>query len=445
SAFFALLHRLSGQSDITVGTAIAGRTRPETEPLIGLFLNTLVLRASPSPSLSFLGLLDQVRLVTLGAYSNQDVPIEKVIEALHPERRLSHNPLFQVMFIYQNAAHPPDRLGEVAVRLEEVDNRTAKFDLTLELMEGGEGEAIGGWIEYSTELFDRQSIARVAEQYLRLLEAMLERPQRAIGEAGLLGRGEMERVVYGWNMTEADFERGLCLHELVQRRAAISPDAVAVEWGSAGEAWPGQMSYGQLNDTANRLAHYLISCGIGADDIVAVWLDRSAQLLVSLLGVLKAGGAYLPVDTSQPPARLSFMLEDSAARAVITTRALAGKLSAQSARVICIDEQWGQMGEHCAADPVGRTSESNLAYLIYTSGSTGKPKAVAVEHRSVVNYSQAAVAAFNLGPSDRVLQFASVSFDTSAEEIFPTLMAGAALVLRDEVMTGTVGRFLGEC
>lgn len=438
AGFYGLLHRLSGQNDITVGTSIAGRTSPEIEPLIGLFLNTLVLRAGIGEKANFKEIIEEVKHVSVSAYANQEVPIEKIIEVLQPERHLSHNPLFQVMFIYQNAATPPRKLGDVNVKLEEIDNQTAKFDLTLELMDGAKGE-LNGWIEYNTDLFDQESIARIGRQYMRVLDWIIEKPARPISEVELLSEEEREEVVYGWNHTKADYETGVCIHEMIEREAERNGQQTAIESETE------KLSYGEMNERANQLAHYLMEMGIGAEDRVGIHMERSIDMVVSLIAVLKSGAAYVPIDTTHPSERISYLLDDSGAKAVISKGSLAGKLAEQRVRVVCLEQEREEIKKHSKENPTGRADEQNLAYVIYTSGTTGKPKAVCLEHRSLVNYAQSAAKNFELTRADRVLQFASISFDTSAEEIYPILMKGGSLILRSESMTSSVKTFLDEC
>jgi amino acid adenylation domain-containing protein/non-ribosomal peptide synthase protein (TIGR01720 family) len=433
----ALLSRYSGQSDISVGTPIAGRTRAETEGLIGFFVNTLVMRTDLSGDPTFGELLQQVREISLGAYAHQEVPFERLVEELQPERSLSHTPLFQVMFALQNAPH--GELRAPGLRLSAAgggEGRTAKFDLSLTVVEAG--AELRAVLEYNTDLFDEATATRHVGHYQRLLGGVAEDASRRLSELPLLSEEERRELLVGWNRTEGAYPEGLCIHELFEAQAGRTPEAVAVEAAGAG------VTYRELNERANQLAHHLRGLGVGAESRVGLFAERSVGMLVGLLGVLKAGGAYVPLDTSYPRERLAFLLEDAGVSVLVTQRRLMSALPEQVAQVVCLDDAEA-LSAHPRQNLRGVVRPENMAYVIYTSGSTGRPKGVAVSHASLVNYVGAASEFFVITPADRVLQFASISFDASAEDIFCTLTSGACLVLRSDEMLATPAEFLREC
>jgi amino acid adenylation domain-containing protein len=452
AAFQSLLYRYTDQEDVCVGSSVAGRTRREIEGLVGFFLNTLVLRTDLSGNPTFRELLGRVREVALKAYANQNVPVEMLMEELQPERHLSHSPLFQVMFILQNTPLPELQLTDVALSLLPNDNGTSKFDLTLDLAESAEG--IGGYIEYNSDLFDTATITRFIEHFQLLLAAIVEAPDTHIARLPLLSAAERHQLLSEWNETRTDYASGLCLHQLFEAQARRTPEAVAIrsDWGS--------LTYAELDAQAETLARYLRQRGVRAETLVGVCLERTPHLVVGLLGVLKAGGAYLPLDPAYPRERLRVMVSDAQAHYLLTQESVhelahwAGE-AAGGVEVISLDEQWAQIvaGAAASAEPergVGQdsgtgTSPGQLAYVIYTSGSTGRPKGVGVQHHSIVSYVETAGEMYGITPDDRVLQFASISFDTSAEEIYPALARGATLVLRTDDMLSSVKTFLNKC
>ncbi len=437
AAFQALLSRYTNQEDIIIGSSIAGRNRAETEELIGFFLNTLVLRTDLSGNPGFLELLERVREVALGAYSNQDVPVEMLLEALHPERNPSHNPLFQVLFILQNTPTATLKVTDVTLQMLELDTNTAKFDLTLDLAETAEG--IDGWLEYNTDLFDVETVTAMMHHFQTLLESIIADPNQSLASLALLTADERERSVSQWNQSSVAEESGLCLHQLFERQAERTPDAEAVIFEQE------QLTYGELNSRANRLAHYLRRIGVGPEVLVGLLMERSLEMVTSLLGILKAGGAYLPLDPAYPRERLSLILRDSGARIVLTQGSLQDKFSERPVTLVCLDADGKAIAKETSANPSSIVEPQNLAYVIYTSGSSGIPKGVQTPHSAVVNYIEAASVAYEIGSQDRVLQFASISFDASAEEIFPCLSCGATLVLRTEEMIASPAEFLQKC
>ncbi|HEY9284249.1 MAG TPA: amino acid adenylation domain-containing protein, partial [Pyrinomonadaceae bacterium] len=380
AAWQALLWRWSGQEDVVVGTPIAGRGQVETEGLIGLFINTLALRARVDARAGFDALLGQVREVTLGAYTHQDLPFERVVEELEPGRGLSHTPLFQVMFTLHN--EPEGALsGEgdgLAAEMWQAPVASVKFDLTLSLHETEEG--IDGALGYSTDLFDEATIRRMIEHFRRLLEAVTREPGRALYELELMTPEERERLVVGWNRTRVEHPPCRGVHELFERQAALRPDAVAVVCEGA------QLTYAELNARANRLARRLRSLGAGPESLIGIYLGRAPELLVAALATLKAGAAYLPLSTSLPPARLSLLLAESKPAALLTFSSLAAELPETPAPVLRLDEEPETPSRDAARNLGVEVAPEAMAYVIYTSGSTGRPKGVVVEHRQIVNY-----------------------------------------------------------
>ncbi|MFE0461118.1 amino acid adenylation domain-containing protein [Kitasatospora sp. NPDC058965] len=418
AAFQLLLAQHAGRTDVTVGSPVAGRTRAEVQDLIGFFVNTLVLRTDLSGTPSFAEAVDRVRQTALRAYEHQDVPFERLVEELAPERDLSRNPLFQVMF----ALNGPGELGfggaGVRATALELPWHSAKFDLTLHLTERGDGSLLGR-LEYATALFEPETAALLADQFTVLLAAVARDPHAPVTGATLLGEREAERLA-GWNATERRYPEGEVLHELVRAQAARTPEAVAVRF--EGE----QLTYRELLARAERLASRLRAAGVGPERVVAVCLHRSSELPTALLAVLLAGGAYLPLDPGYPAERLGHMLADSAAPVLLTSSDLVAGLPAHRASVVLADRQDDSVVDRfvpVAVDPL------HPAYVIYTSGSTGRPKGVVVEHRGIVNRLRWMQDAYGLTADDRVLQKTPYSFDVSVWELFWPLLTGATLVV----------------
>ncbi|RKH35770.1 amino acid adenylation domain-containing protein [Corallococcus praedator] len=431
AGFQVLLSRYTGQEDVVVGTSVAGRGRAELEGLIGLFTNYLALRTDLSGQPSFRALLGRVRETTLEAYAHQDVPFEKLVDALKPERLLSVNPLFQVALTLQNAPLPPLRLPGLVLDAQPVDNRTSKTDLSLLAQELPQGLRLTA--EYNTDLFDSGSIQRLLGHLRTLLEGAAAAPDRRISELPLMDADERRRVQREWTGSAAPFPDATCLHALFEAQARRTPEAPAVQFRGQ------SLTYAQLDARANQLAHALRRRGVGPEVCVALSVERSLEVAVGLLGILKAGGAWVPVDPLLPRERLAFMLEDSGASVLVTQAPLLERFAeAHRARALCLDsERDGLLGE--SSEPLDSgVGPRNLAYVLYTSGSTGTPKGTAIEHRGVCNLVTHEASAYGIGPGSRVLQFASLSFDLSVEEIFTTLCSGATLVLAplEDLMPG---------
>jgi len=419
AAFKTLLYRYSGQEDITVGSPIANRNRVEIESVIGFFVNTLALRTDLTGNPSFQGLVHRVRKVALEAYAHQDLPFEKLVEELQPERNLSHSPLFQVMFVLHNQPMPTLEFSNVTLSPMEVDNGTAKFDLTLSASEGREGLQFT-W-EYNTHLFDHPTVGRMLGHFHILLQGIVADPGQPIGLLPLLTEAEGHQLLVEWNDTQADCPQDRCVHHLFEAQAERRPDAVAMVFREE------QMTYGELNCRANRLARYLRKLGVGPKVLVGVCLERSLEMVVGLLAVLKAGGAYVPLDPSYPEKRLAFMLEETEAPVLLSKAHLTGKLPRTGAKVVCLDRDWDVIAREPGEVLFVDTGPSNLAYVIYTSGSTGKPKGVEVEHRGLVNLVSWLQRTFSVSEKDQTAHLASLSFDVSVMELWSYLTAGARI------------------
>ena len=430
-----LLSRYTGQHDICIGSPIAGRTRTELEGLMGVFVNMLVLRTDLSGDPSFLELLDRVRTVTLGAFSHQDVPFEKLVEELQPERDTSRTPLFQAMLVVQNAPSPPSRTPMVEFERVFIDTETAKFDLTFFVREGEDGLRIS--IEYSTELFEDSTVARMAEQLRTLLEGIVEEPELHFSALPLLPEEERRRLLVDWNETRVDYPSASCVHELISAQAQRSAETTAVEF--AGERW----TYAELEERSNRLAHYLQGLGVGTETLVGLYVERSLEMMVGLLGILKAGGAYLPLDSSFPLDRLSFMVRDAGVSVLLTQSALRDSLPEHDARVVELDSEWPAIENESATAVTRAAGPENLAYVIYTSGSTGLPKGVPIEHRALVNFLCSMSHEPGITAADTLLAVTTLSFDIAGLELFLPLLSGACVVVASREESSD-GRYLAD-
>jgi amino acid adenylation domain-containing protein len=437
AAFQILLFRYSGQEDVVVGTPVAGRIMLETESLIGAFVNTLVLRGQFLGNPTCSEYLSTVRETTLGAFSHQDVPFEKLVQELNPERSLNRSPLFQVMFALKNSPAADLRAEGLTLTPLKLNSVTSKFDLSLEAEEDADGLCLS--CEYNADLFVPATIERMLGHLQNLLEAILADPAQRVADLPLLGPAEREKVLVEWNETRGDILDGVCIHQLFEAQVEKTPAAIAAEFNGC------QMSYAELNERTNRLAHYLRRQGVGPEVLVGICVDRSLEMLVAMLGVLKAGGAYVPLDPAYPRERITFMIEDAGLTLVLTQESLVANLAGCETCLISIDDDWKTIAREGGENPANLSGAHNLAYVIYTSGSTGNPKGVMIEQRSLVNFSASAAVAYSIGPGDRVLQFASICFDLSVEEIYPALTHGATLVLRTPEMISSARDFLAYC
>lgn len=422
AAFQVLLYRYTGQEELLVGSPSSGRVSAEFAGTIGYFVNPLVLRAKLSGDRSFTEFLAGTRLTTLAAFEHQEYPFDLLVKQLQPERDPARSPLFQVMFAFQKG-DVALKLGDLPVESLVLDQRTAQFDLSLTVTESGPGLEMS--FEYNTDLFAVSTIEHLSEHFRVLLESITADPSAGLSTLPLLSQAARRHVLYDWNDTQASFAPLRCVHESFAQRAAAAPDHLAVVAGAE------TLSYRELNQRANRLAHYLRARGVGPETRVGICVSRSPAMLTCMLGVLKAGGAYVPLDPLYPAERLAFMIDDSGAALLLTEELLV----TEAATIAAASD----------ADPAPAATVDNLAYVIYTSGSTGMPKGVMVQHGSLANYIRAANLAYEIGPKDRVLQFSSFSFDASVEEIFTCLTSGATLVLRDGEAPKAPAEFLQEC
>jgi amino acid adenylation domain-containing protein len=422
-----------------VGSPIANRNRAEIEGLIGFFVNTLVLRTNLAGNPSFEELLKRVRQVSLGAYAHQDLPFELLVEQLQPQRDLSHTPLFQVMFVLQNAPMSALELPGLTLTALESDSGSAQFDLTLSITETESGLVAS--FEYNTDLFEESSIQRMAGHLQTLLEGIVANPQQRLSELPLLTKSEQHQLLREWNGTEVEYPHNQCIHELFEAQVEKTPDAVAVVFENQ------QLTYRELNQRANQLAHYLQNLGVKPEVLVGICVERSLDMVVGLLAIFKAGGAYVPLDPAYPQERIALMLNDAQVPVLLTQQHLLGQLPAHTAKVVCLDNDvnWQAVSSAIKQNPLNQTNPANLAYVIYTSGSTGTPKGVTIQHQSLVNFVQATIKEYELQAQDRILQFASISFDVAVEEIFSCLLSGATLVLRTDEMLASIPAFLEKC
>jgi aspartate racemase len=431
AGFAALLRRYSAQEDFVLGTVTSGRKHTELEALLGCFQNPLALRLKLAGDPSFRELLTHTREVTLSALSHDNAPFERLVEELSVRRDTSRNPVFPVMF----SLVPPTPAFADGWDLNQLDLEigTAKFDLDLELDDRPTG--LQGRFVYCTDLFEPATIERMVGHFQTMLEGIAADPEQKVSRLPMLSAAE-QRQFAEWNRTETSYPRELCMHELVEAQAARTPNAVAVE--NSGES----LTYRDLNDRANQLAHFLAKRGIGPESKVGICLRRSLELPVALLAVLKAGAACVPLDPAYPKERLTYMLEDSQTPLVLTQAGLLAEVTDFEAEVVNLDADWKLFAGESRENVRSGAKPENLAYVIYTSGSTGKPRGVLLTHGGLVNHNVAAVQLFGMSTADRMAQFASISFDIAVEEIFPTWIAGGALVVREEDASLAVGDFL---
>lgn len=423
AAVNVLLYRYSGQEDIAVGTPVAQRNRPEIEDLIGFFVNTLVLRTQLNGELTFRELLRQAREVSLGALAHQDMPFEKLVEELHPQRSLGHSPLFQVMLDLQNAPMEPAQIEGLRLSLVPVETETAKFDLTLTFSQTGGG--LDAALEYNTELFDEDTARRMATNFLVLLKGSAEHPDTKIDLLPLLAEAEKQKLLVEWNNTRLDHTERIHVHRVFEQQAQRIPNAIAVVCG--GET----LSYDQLNGRANQLARSLQRSGAAPGNLIGICLERSAEMPLAILAVLKAGCAYVPLDPSYPVERLAFMMKDAQLKAVVTNSRILPRIPQMPPQIICLDRD---------GSAIANESEKNLpitalldhpAYVIYTSGSTGNPKGVVVSHCNLVHSTLARMAYYS-EPAGAFLLLPSFSFDSSVAGLFWTLCQGGRLVIPEQ-------------
>ena len=430
AGFKTLLYRYTGQTDILVGSPIASRNRADFNSLIGFFVNILVLRTDLVGNPSFRELLSKVKSTALDAYVHQDLPFQKLVEELHPDRDLSYNPLFQVMFVLQNVPLPNPKLSDVLITCQESENGTSKFDLTLYMEDKEEG--LVATIEYNTDLFNADTIERMLGHFQTLLEEVVANPDRCIGDLPILTASEQQQILFDWNDTETEYPDNLCVHQLFEQQVERTPDAIALVFENQ------QLTYRELNNRANKIAHYLQQLGVKPDFMVGIYTERCLEMVVAILAIMKAGGAYLPLDPAYPKERLALMLADSQVLLLLAQSHLVDELPPHSAQIVCIDD--GTAFVDCSPENlVSNVKPDNLAYVIYTSGSTGTPKGVQIPHRAVVNFLTTMRQVPGLTQEDILLSVTTLSFDIAALEFYLPLIVGARLVLvnREVVTDGT--------
>ncbi|WP_310489900.1 amino acid adenylation domain-containing protein, partial [Chamaesiphon sp. VAR_69_metabat_338] len=434
AAFQVLLYRYTQQSDIAIGSPIANRNRSEIEGLIGFFVNSLVLRTDLSGNPTFQEVLSRVKDVALGAYAHQDLPFEKIVEELHPERNLNQNPLFQVVFALQNAPMTALELPDLTLSPLPFETETTRFDLELHLWEpntqnglwADSSEGISGFIIYSTDLFDEATIARMVGHFQILLEGVVANPEHQIAHLPLLSKSELDNVLVKWNDTQLDYPQDKLVHQLFENIAHQYPDAIALV------AEDEQLTYKELNIRSNKLAHHLTKFGVKAEILVGLCVERSIDLVVGMLGILKAGGAYVPIDPTYPSERLNLIIQDAKISVLLTRECWRERVENCDIRVICVDKDWESIDREPEANLAHQVGLNNLAYVIYTSGSTGTPKGVEIEQRGLLNLVFWHQHAFTVAPSDRATQIAGVSFDACGWEIWPYLSTGASIYFVDD-------------
>ncbi|MFM6024604.1 MAG: amino acid adenylation domain-containing protein [Dolichospermum sp.] len=450
AAFVILLYRYSGQDDILIGSPMAGRNRQEIQSLIGYFVNTVVLRTKLTGNPNFREILNQVRQVATDAHNYQDIPYNQVVEALNPQRNLSYNPVFQILFDLQHSLTDKLQLPGLTLQPFLGEHSTSKFDLSLIIEDRGT-ELIGVW-EYSSDLFTQETITRITENFQTLLNGIVNNPEIPIKQLPIISAFEQQQILENWNNTQQDYPESFCIHELFAQQVIKTPNAIAVKFGNQ------QLTYTQLNQKANQLANYLQNSGVTSEVLVGLYLERSLDILIAILAILKAGGAYLPLDPKYPQSRLADILDDSQVSIIITQEKLLTSpssplqrgetsLSPYQGKIILLDTDLTIISQQNIETPISAIKPENLAYVIYTSGSTGKPKGVMITHQNIVNHATSTIDKYQINSHDRILQFTTFIFDVAAEEIFPAWLSGATLIMRpQEMFTNLIefSEFLGQ-
>lgn len=432
AAFQTLLWRYSNQEDIVVGSPIAGRNRVEIEDLIGFFINTLVLRANLSGNPAFRALLEQVKEMAVGAYAHQDLPFEKLVEELQPQRDTNRNPLFQVMFQFQNTAPPQPKLNGLSTSRIKIPTETAKFDLLLLVRE--QDDALLCVMEYNSDLFDGETIERMLGNYATLLESIVTNPDARIADLSLLTTAQRKQILIDWNATKAEFPYQKSIHEIFQEQAQLTPNGVAVVCDHT------RLTFAELNARANQLANYLRKRGVGPEVRVAICVERSVEMIVGLLAILKAGGTYVPLEPSFPEERIAFIQADSQACVLLTQQHLS--LTPWPGETIYLDSDWPEIARETTEAPAELASSENSAHVIYTSGSTGRPKGVVSAHRASINRFAWMWRAYPFIPGEVCCQKTSLSFVDSIWEIFGPLLQGVPLVIIPDDVVKDPQRFI---
>lgn len=431
AAFYVLLYRYTGQEDMNLGTPVLGRNQVETEQLIGFFINALVLRGDLSGNATFNEFLQRVREMLLDAQSNQEVPFAKVVEALQPERTLVQMPLCQAVFRMESMALEANfELPGLTIAPFPVSGQTIEYDLICSTAK--HGDQMTAMLIYSADLFEAATIKRFGTHFQRLLDSIASNPEQRLSDIQFLEETERRQVLSDWNATAVDYPKDKCIQQLFEAQVEQAPDAIALVFEGR------QLTYNELNSRANQLAHHLRDLGVQSEMLVGLCVERSVEMIVGMLGILKAGAAFVPLDPGYPMDRLSFMFEDARLPVLLTQEHLAASLPCQWLQTICLDSDWDLIAAQSDENLDGVSAPDNLAYVIYTSGSTGKPKGVMLQHTGLGNMVRAQIKAFGVRSDSRVLQFASFSFDASVSEVFMALLAGARLYLgtRETLMPG---------
>lgn len=424
AAFNILLYRYTHQEDILIGSPIANRNRAELEGMLGLFVNTLVLRNNLTGNPTFRELLHRVRQVTLDAYAHQDLPFEMLVEELQPERNLSQNPLYEVMFVLQNTPKNVQEVSGLTLRTLDFDSGTSQLDIFLSMFESQ--EELTGCLEYNTDIFDATTISQFINNYQTLLENILANPEQRICELSLLTPAEQEQLLFNFNQTSAEY-KNLSLNQVFEQQVELTPDSIALIHESE------KVTYSQLNHQANQLANYLQKHGVTKETLVGICLERSIDMVVGILAILKAGGTYIPLDPSYPVERLNFMLLDSQVSILISQQKILEKLSLSSSKIVCLDIQKDEIAQQNPENPINISKPEHLAYIIYTSGSTGTPKGVLGTHRGTVNGLHWLWKTYPFSPEEVCCQKTAISFVDSVWEIFAPLLQGIPTVIISNV------------
>ncbi|NEP88101.1 MAG: amino acid adenylation domain-containing protein [Okeania sp. SIO2C2] len=424
AAFKVLLSRYSGQESIIVGTPIANRNRSEIEGSIGFFVNSLVMYTDLGGDCSFTEVLNRVKQTALEAYSHQDIPFEKLVEQLQPQRSLSQNPLFQVMFgVHQEETLKPSfSLPNLEVGWYEESGAEMTVRMDLELHLWPVGEEIKGFCAYNRDLFEPETISRMMSHYENLLSAVVETPEEPISQLPLMKEAELEQILVEWNRIKTDYPNDKCIHELFEAQVEKTPDAIAVVFEEQ------KLTYSELNSKANQLAHYLQTLGVQPDVPVGICLERSLEMVIGILGILKAGGAYVPIDPSYPQERITYTIADAAVPVLLTQEGLVEGLQDRS-QIICLDRAWSEISQQSSANPDSGVQPYHLSYVIYTSGSTGEPKGVMIQHENVTHLFSSTESWYSFNSQDVWTLFHSFAFDFSVWEIWGALLYGGRLVV----------------
>jgi len=429
SIFSILMFRYSAQEDIVIGSPIANRNNKDIEPLIGFFVNTLVLRHDLSDNPIFENFLQKNRKVILDAYSHQDISFEQLVEELQPARSLSHSPLFQVLFALQNAPVGKLELPDLTIKILKQNTEISKFDLSMILEENEINSCLDGTVEFNKDLFKNETIERLISHFKNLIIEIVKNPKKTINQYQILSSSEKEKILFKWNETKFSYPEDMCIHELFEQQAAKTPDKIAVIFNNR------KITYKDLNNKANKLANYLISLNVQTEDLIGIYMDRSLEMIIGLLGILKSGAAYVPLDPTYPIDRIKYMIENSETTILITQSDLKEKINLDNVKKICIDNHENFLTGLSQENLDKMTQPSNLAYVIFTSGSTGKPKGVMLCHKSVNNFISSMRIKPGLSDKDILLAVTTISFDIAVLELFLPLTTGAQIILASDEMT----------